>query len=311
MGITRDGLHKRRASGGKRVSFVKKRQYNLGRPAANTKIGERRVHTVRTRGGNTKYRGLRLEAGNYSWASQGIARKTRVLTVAYNSTNNELVRTNTLVKGEIIQIDATPFRAWYEKHYGIYLGKRKAAKLGDTQAKKAKTDGAKKEVAKPKKDGKADPKKEAAKPKKDAKAEPKKDAKAEPKKEAVKAEPKKDAVTKSAPKKAEKAEPKKAATPKDTKKDAKGKSEPTKDAAAEGDKSKEKKKKKNLPASVILEKRLKERIPLDGPLEEQFNTGRLYAQITTRPGQTGNVDGIILEGKELEFYLKKMQKKKK
>lgn len=34
----------------------------------------------------------------------------------YNASNNELVRTNTLVKSAIIQIDATPFRQWYEAH---------------------------------------------------------------------------------------------------------------------------------------------------------------------------------------------------
>ena len=34
----------------------------------------------------------------------------------YNASNNELVRTNTLVKSAIIQIDATPFRQWYESH---------------------------------------------------------------------------------------------------------------------------------------------------------------------------------------------------
>lgn len=34
----------------------------------------------------------------------------------YNASNNELVRTNTLVKGAIIQVDATPFRQWYEAH---------------------------------------------------------------------------------------------------------------------------------------------------------------------------------------------------
>jgi small subunit ribosomal protein S8e len=30
-----------------------------------------------------------------------------------------------------------------------------------------------------------------------------------------------------------------------------------------------------------------------------------------RPGQCGRADGYILEGKELEFYVRKMQKKKK
>ena len=58
-------------------------------------------------------------------------------------------------------------------------------------------------------------------------------------------------------------------------------------------------------------------------------SGRLYARISSRPGQSGRCDGCvrltclqqscvsltarcryILEGRELEFYVKKMQKKK-
>jgi ribosomal protein S8E len=39
----------------------------------------------------------------------------------YNSSNNELVRTNTLVKGAIIQVDATPYRVWYEAHVRVLL----------------------------------------------------------------------------------------------------------------------------------------------------------------------------------------------
>lgn len=38
----------------------------------------------------------------------------------YNASNNELVRTNTLVKGAIIQVDATPFRQWYEAHVRFF-----------------------------------------------------------------------------------------------------------------------------------------------------------------------------------------------
>jgi small subunit ribosomal protein S8e len=43
-------------------------------------------------------------------------------------------------------------------------------------------------------------------------------------------------------------------------------------------------------------------------LKEQFNSGRLLACISSRPGQSGRSDGYILEGKELEFYVKKMKK---
>ena len=43
--------------------------------------------------------------------------KAKILNVVYNSSNNELVRTNTLVKNTIVKIDATPFRNYLVKHY--------------------------------------------------------------------------------------------------------------------------------------------------------------------------------------------------
>ena len=36
---------------------------------------------------------------------------------------------------------------------------------------------------------------------------------------------------------------------------------------------------------------------LDQHLDDQFATGRLYACISSRPGQCGRCDGYILEGK--------------
>merc|ERR1711939_713556 len=125
MGISRDSFHKRRKSGGKLTKWRMCRKFELGRQSAMSKIGHKRVRTVRTRGGNTKYRALRLDTGNFSWATESITRKCRLLNVVYNSTNNELVRTNTLVKSGIVQIDAHPFKQWYEQHYGIKIGKKK------------------------------------------------------------------------------------------------------------------------------------------------------------------------------------------
>jgi small subunit ribosomal protein S8e len=126
MGITREGRHKRRETGGRRSQYRKKRKFELGRPAAMTKIGEPRIHTVRGRGGNNKFRALRLSDGNFSWSSEVCARKVRVLDVTYNASNNELVRTKTLVKGAIIVIDAHPFKTWYEAHYGVKIGIKKS-----------------------------------------------------------------------------------------------------------------------------------------------------------------------------------------
>src|SRR5690606_33498245 len=75
-------------------------------------IGAKRIHLVRTRGGNRKFRALRLDSGNFSWGSEGISRKARVIGVVFHPSNNELVRTNTLTKSAIVQIDAAPFRQW-------------------------------------------------------------------------------------------------------------------------------------------------------------------------------------------------------
>lgn len=202
MGISRDSRHKRSHTGAKRAQFRKKRKFELGRQAANTKIGAKRIHEVRTRGGNTKYRALRVETGNYSWASEGISKKTRVVGVVYHPSNNELVRTNTLTKSAIVQIDATPFRQWYEAHYGQTLGKKKNAK--------------------------------------------------------------------------------------------KDEEEPV---------ARSKKVEKKLAARQSKAK-------VEHALESQFGAGRLYACISLRPGQSGRIDGYILEGEELAFYLRRMTAKK-
>lgn len=197
MGISRDSRHKRAATGAKRAQFRKKRKFELGRQPANTKIGAKRIHTVRTRGGNKKFRALRIETGNFSWASEGVARKTRVAGVVYHPSNNELVRTNTLTKSAIVQIDATPFRQWFETHYGKVLGKKT-----DTE-----------EVKKSKK----------------------------------------------------------------------------------------------------VERKLASRAGasnIESSVEHQFAAGRLYAAVSSRPGQSGRVDGYILEGEELAFYLRRLTAKK-
>ncbi|XP_063697052.1 small ribosomal subunit protein eS8 [Culicoides brevitarsis] len=204
MGISRDSVHKRRATGGKKASIRKKRKYELGRPAANTRLGGTRVHFVRTRGGNRKFRALRLEVGNFAWASEGSARKTRILDVVYNASNNELVRTKTLVKNAIVVVDATPFRQYYEGHYLLPLARRKEAKAEEN-----------------------------------------------------------DTLTKQRSKKAMK--------------------------------------------KYLLRQKVAK---IDPALEEQFAAGRLLAAIASRPGQCGRADGYILEGKELEFYMKKIKSKK-
>jgi len=218
MGISRDSMHKRRATGGKKKAWRKKRKYELGRQPANTKLSSNKtVRRVRVRGGNVKWRALRLDTGNFSWGSEAVTRKTRLLDVVYNASNNELVRTQTLVKSAIVQVDAAPFKQWYLTHYGVEIGRKK-----------------------------------------------------------------------------------KSAAP--------AKKETTEEGEAAAAAAAEEAKKSNHVVRKI-EKRQAER-KLDAHIEEQFGGGRLLACISSRPGQCGRCDGYILEGKELEFYMKKLQKKK-
>ena len=63
-----------------------------------------------------------MQARTTNQRNRGPKRKARILDVVYNASNNELVRTNTLVKGCIVSIDAAPFRQWFESYYGSKIG---------------------------------------------------------------------------------------------------------------------------------------------------------------------------------------------
>lgn len=79
----------------------------MGRQPAMTKLSSNKtIRKIRVRGGNFKFRALRLDTGNYAWGSESVTRKTRILDVVYNASNNELVRTQTLVKNAIIQVES-------------------------------------------------------------------------------------------------------------------------------------------------------------------------------------------------------------
>jgi len=201
MSISRSSINKRRATGGRRNHWRKSRKYELGRPPANTKLSNNKcVRQVRVRGGKIKFRALRLDHGNFSWASEAVTRQSRILGVVYNASNNELVRTNTLVKSAVVTIDPNPFRRWYTTHHTFDISNSASQKKIDFIKKS-------KQLLK-------------------------------------------------------------------------------------------KFKNQNL------------KTKLDPLLMKQFETGKLYACVSSRPGQCGRADGYILEGRDLEFYMKKLAKKK-
>ncbi|MEN2495480.1 MAG: 40S ribosomal protein [Marteilia pararefringens] len=64
------------------------------------------------------------------------------------------------------------------------------------------------------------------------------------------------------------------------------------------------------PFKMSLQSKKLSSVKLDAHVDKQLQSGqnRLLARITSRPGQCGRADGIILEGQEFEFYNKKISK---
>jgi small subunit ribosomal protein S8e len=63
--------------------------------------------------------------------------------------------------------------------------------------------------------------------------------------------------------------------------------------------------------SKSIEKKQAERAKtgkVENALERQFEAGRLYAVVSSRPGQSGRCDGYVLEGEELAFYQRAIRK---
>jgi len=220
----------------------------MGRQPTSTRIGDKRVRPVRKRGGSIKMRALRLDTGNFSWQTEAISRKARILTVVYNCTNNELVRTNTLVKGCIVAIDAAPFKQWFYSRYGVDITAIQAA-AGAQPTPQA---------------GEA-----AVKP------------------EDVKPEPK-------------------------AKKDLpKGKGEKGKGAKSKPEEPEVKEIKYSENKLKKKQKLFRKQPPVEHALISLFQGGKLYAALTSSPGQVGRADGYLLEGEELAFYTRKLSEKKK
>ena len=205
MGITRSSKTKRRLTGGRMPIHRKKRKFEMGRQPSLTKLGEKKIIEVRGRGCQKKKRALKLNEGNFMWISEKVSRKCKIVEVVFNATNNELVRTQTLVKNCIVAIDPTPFKYYWYIHYDDNKITR-MPEISDPDRKKRLEE-------------------------------------------------------------------------------------------------KRNKHKKTHPYKDQLDKL--------GRFFELLNKGRLYACITSRPGQVGKADGYLLEGKELEFYMKKLEKKNK
>ena len=98
------GKSTRSPSGARRVANRGKRKSELGRESAETRLSERNLRKIRTRGGNEK---LRLAADNKINVvdTKGKAHTVEILNVIENSANPNYVRRNIITKGAIVETE--------------------------------------------------------------------------------------------------------------------------------------------------------------------------------------------------------------
>jgi small subunit ribosomal protein S8e len=99
------GLSRRKKSGARLKRHHEKRKSELGRPEAQTIIGEKRVREIRTQGGNHKLRALRLEFCNLSDPATGKSEQVKIVDVESNNANKEYTRRKIMTKGALIQTE--------------------------------------------------------------------------------------------------------------------------------------------------------------------------------------------------------------
>jgi len=81
----------------------KKRKVELSRPASLTKIGEKKIRSIRTLGGNNKSRALQLGEIIVVKGKKKISAK--IIRVVENPANRHFVRMNVLTKGAVVETD--------------------------------------------------------------------------------------------------------------------------------------------------------------------------------------------------------------
>jgi len=99
------GLSKRTKSGSRLKKHHEKRKAEIGRPEAQTIIGEPRVKKIRTRGGNFKLRAYRYDYCNLTDPETKKSEKVRILDVETNPANKEFTRRKVMTKGALIRTE--------------------------------------------------------------------------------------------------------------------------------------------------------------------------------------------------------------
>jgi small subunit ribosomal protein S8e len=99
-------LPRRAATGAKTVARRKKKAFERGSMAAETKMGATRKSAAKSLGGKRKIRMLFADSVIFSDPKTGKCHKAKIMTVVENRANTHYVRRNIITKGAIIKTDA-------------------------------------------------------------------------------------------------------------------------------------------------------------------------------------------------------------
>ena len=100
------GISTRRYTGARKIDNRGKRKFELGRDPAETRIGDKKLRKIRTRGGNEKLRLALDNKINVVDPKNNKCKIADVITVIENKANPNYVRRNIITKGAIVETSA-------------------------------------------------------------------------------------------------------------------------------------------------------------------------------------------------------------
>ncbi|MBX7076378.1 MAG: 30S ribosomal protein S8e [Methanobacteriaceae archaeon] len=100
------GKSTRGLSGKRNISMRGKRKFELGRDPAETRIGDKKLRKIRTRGGNYKNRLAEGNVINIINPETNKAENAEIYNVIENKANPNYVRRNIITKGAIVETSA-------------------------------------------------------------------------------------------------------------------------------------------------------------------------------------------------------------
>jgi small subunit ribosomal protein S8e len=96
------GKSKKKSSGGRYIENRGKRKSELGREPTNTRLDEKRLRIIRTRGGNKKVRLASENKINLFNPENSTMKTVEITNVLENSADPNYVRRNIITKGAIV-----------------------------------------------------------------------------------------------------------------------------------------------------------------------------------------------------------------